>query len=1197
MKFHDELNQKLFNDTELKREVYDKLLEISEAFVEYLDINDEAIKDIVITGSSASYNYTEYSDLDLHLIVDYEKVHEECPIVEGYLWSMKSAFNKDHDIFIYGVPVEVYAEDSNQSAISNGIYSLLKDEWIKFPEKIEPTDNDSAVLAKYKELKEASERIEDSEVAEELLDKIYAMRKAGLEEVGEFSTENLVFKMLRNDDVIERLKQMKKEKIDKQLSLESLQERDKSDYLTKDNNESELRKFSKLHADLIEPMPEPYDGDKDLEAVLYYLGSLDGLVARVKTPVETVIFNNKNLKHLLDDNEPQRLKDLSKIKPTLKNPNLIIETIENGTRKNNYIKAFGNINLMKAQLVVVKVAEDGTFYVTTFRLKNRKFLDKLKDGQIIYDLSDTYANKNESLSYNYSITENIENFKSDIILGDSIYIKIKETINEFSKQGYICIHIKKNKNNYGFVQVRNNELYYDYNSNDCTQFKSLEEAKPIINRLVKAGFTVTLLGTGNFSYLNDHRKYTFESYNKKDIKMENKQNAKSLLKKMNEMQLGEHEYIAPFFHGFYESMYTNDGNIEWDLFNDPNSVPEEILNKCIQEAYIPDEYYKDVCSAYLDVLDSYLKGTIKSWGTSELVEIDSPKEYNFRTDDIVAKINITDEINNEINEYIQNNKEAFKKWIKDHHSSYDGFISFYSNDTEEWLELEDLDHNELGSILGFILENQEGDEIEWRLNEATWEFTGGTHWTVDLEDVVQDFNFNVEPESLEDLENYVYDEENDIYVWNKENPDQLKLKYESRKIKSLLDKITETFDYKEMNKKVDEYRKQNNLSPTFEIDTFDKDSEEWKKLREVGIKVSENSPIKLRVENTYFDYGQKWMWTTLIAIEEKADNTSTWQAINPSQQAAILAGYGDEVAQDLIDKYSKEYNKNESTNVKSLLNKINELKDETVNTVAMKRFTNDSKAFDKLNKEIADDKNPKAGKLYPSEKEYAKAHKKLMNNSRLLRNRNIKKYGESLVEKCNKQLKRVNEGAGAAVTIYFDYDPHNDYRIDADIDTVTGGNKITCKNILIADYYHGAHAYDGGYILFEEDAMKEAFVNDYNNNERMVDDPEITIEDIEHIYLGGYENIYPIVFGWGWIPLKCEYGTVLDWSKTYLPTIEIIATIEGEEHRTTCECNGKYYPSDEACEIISDPEMAERDEYGDYDEEDFDESLKRNEVM
>lgn len=419
MKFHNTLNPKLWDKWQekhiggkvtyhLKKDVAAKLKEIANAFIEYLEVDKDAIKDVVITGSSASFNYTSHSDLDLHLKVDYDLIHEDCPIVEGYLWALKSTFNKDHDISIYGIPVEVYGESIDSDTVHNGLFSLWNMRWIDEPKPIPPTDNDMAVKAKYEEIKEAADRVKDSEVAEQLINKIYEMRKAGLQEVGEFSTENLAFKKLRDAGVLDKLKQMKKDQIDKELSLESykestLLERSKADYMGNDNKESYLRNFFNLHQDLIDPSPKPYSGDRDLESILYFLGSKDGLQAKVKTPIETIIFNERNLNHLLYDNEMERLNDLAKIKQTLIHPNLIIETQE-GKTKHNYIKAFQEDSINKAQLVVVKVAEDGTFYVTTFRLKDRKFRDKLKEGQIIYDLSDTYASKHESLPYTHIIT-------------------------------------------------------------------------------------------------------------------------------------------------------------------------------------------------------------------------------------------------------------------------------------------------------------------------------------------------------------------------------------------------------------------------------------------------------------------------------------------------------------------------------------------------------------------------------------------------------------------------------------------------------------------------------------------------------------------------------------------------------------------------------------------------------------------------
>ena len=227
MRFHDELNPVIWdkdNDNQMRPEVLAKLKEIANAFIEYIEIPEDAILDMVVTGSSASYNYNEFSDLDLHIIVDYDKIHEDCPLVEGYLGALKNTFNKEHDITIHDVPVELYAEAKDQGTVHNGLYSVQNEEWIDRPKKIPPTDNDAAVEAKYYEIKDMVDKCDDSETATELLEKIYTMRKAGLATAGEFCTENLAFKKLRNEGCMDKLREIKKKDIDKQLSLESYNE-------------------------------------------------------------------------------------------------------------------------------------------------------------------------------------------------------------------------------------------------------------------------------------------------------------------------------------------------------------------------------------------------------------------------------------------------------------------------------------------------------------------------------------------------------------------------------------------------------------------------------------------------------------------------------------------------------------------------------------------------------------------------------------------------------------------------------------------------------------------------------------------------------------------------------------------------------------------------------------------------------------
>lgn len=222
--FHNTLNPKLWVNNDLKPEVSRKLKEIAEAFIDFLEVPKAAIKDIVITGSSASYNYTPYSDIDLHLLVDFDKVHKDCPIVGNFLISKKSEFNNNHDIFIYGVPVEVYAESIDNENVHNGLYSLKEGKWIDEPKKLKPVNNDVAVKAKYKELAGLIDEVADKGEAIELINKIKRMRKSGLSKEGEFSVENLVFKKLRNEGLIGKLMDIKKEGIDKELSLEEAYE-------------------------------------------------------------------------------------------------------------------------------------------------------------------------------------------------------------------------------------------------------------------------------------------------------------------------------------------------------------------------------------------------------------------------------------------------------------------------------------------------------------------------------------------------------------------------------------------------------------------------------------------------------------------------------------------------------------------------------------------------------------------------------------------------------------------------------------------------------------------------------------------------------------------------------------------------------------------------------------------------------------
>ena len=135
VKFHNELNPKLFRGNRLDPAVKNQLINIAKDFLTELGIGDVQVKDITISGSNAAYTYTPNSDLDLHIVVDYNQFNNDTVYRELFN-AKKNLYNDSHNITIRGIPVEVYMEDSSEPVVSVGEYSLLKDKWNQKVSKI-----------------------------------------------------------------------------------------------------------------------------------------------------------------------------------------------------------------------------------------------------------------------------------------------------------------------------------------------------------------------------------------------------------------------------------------------------------------------------------------------------------------------------------------------------------------------------------------------------------------------------------------------------------------------------------------------------------------------------------------------------------------------------------------------------------------------------------------------------------------------------------------------------------------------------------------------------------------------------------------------------------------------------------------------------------------------------------------------------
>jgi predicted nucleotidyltransferase len=232
----DTLNPTIWNNVDsdtpnLKPEIRKALLMIAGEFLEFLGENI-FVDDVRFTGSLANFNWSKFSDIDLHLYVDFEQFEPEDREVYKELFNLKKTlFNTTHDIRIKGYDVELYAEDTSESHFSTGVFSVLFDEWVHKPEKENVKIDKDMLMSKAKSMMDKIDNLieetknDDYEKAVKQIDtfkdKLKKYRSSGLEKDGEFSYENLVFKFLRRNGYIEKLFDFKNKLMDKNLSLEN----------------------------------------------------------------------------------------------------------------------------------------------------------------------------------------------------------------------------------------------------------------------------------------------------------------------------------------------------------------------------------------------------------------------------------------------------------------------------------------------------------------------------------------------------------------------------------------------------------------------------------------------------------------------------------------------------------------------------------------------------------------------------------------------------------------------------------------------------------------------------------------------------------------------------------------------------------------------------------------------------------------
>lgn len=200
--YNPSLNPELWDNNTLIPEVRKKLLQIAKHFVDFLNTPIK-VKDITISGSNAGFNYSEFSDIDLHIVAEFDESQTEL------FMAKKNNYNFTHDITIHGIDVELYVESTSNVLHSVGVFSVMRNKWISEPTHNPPKVSPREIKAKARnyagQINQAlkSDRLES---AQQTMDEIYKLRKAGLESNGEQSVENLAFKLLRARGQIDKLR-------------------------------------------------------------------------------------------------------------------------------------------------------------------------------------------------------------------------------------------------------------------------------------------------------------------------------------------------------------------------------------------------------------------------------------------------------------------------------------------------------------------------------------------------------------------------------------------------------------------------------------------------------------------------------------------------------------------------------------------------------------------------------------------------------------------------------------------------------------------------------------------------------------------------------------------------------------------------------------------------------------------------------
>jgi len=230
IQYHKSLNSNIWLNNHLKSNIRKNLLNLAKFYLKSLDLDSNVkLNDIIFTGSLANYNYTDNSDIDLHIVIDYKDISDDTDFVMNYFLQKRAAWETSNDVKINNYPVEIYVQDVNEQTVGkSAMYSILNNKWVKKPKYKLPdvdrhliTQKVNEYLDIFNKISMMGDSIKKIDVYNKVLKKIKKERGEATQTEGEFSVNNLVFKVLRNKKVFDIIKNDKKEIVNNVFSINS----------------------------------------------------------------------------------------------------------------------------------------------------------------------------------------------------------------------------------------------------------------------------------------------------------------------------------------------------------------------------------------------------------------------------------------------------------------------------------------------------------------------------------------------------------------------------------------------------------------------------------------------------------------------------------------------------------------------------------------------------------------------------------------------------------------------------------------------------------------------------------------------------------------------------------------------------------------------------------------------------------------